>query len=128
MWITNALSGAVVFLLGLITRVLKAGYLIAGYNTMPKQEKAKYDEAELTRGIGNLLMIAGVALLLPLVAFPFVDPCRFDRCVVGAVLSSYPRRIDLGEYGEPVPEDVAGKGFKQVNIIFCSHGHRMGWP
>lgn len=88
MWITNALSGAVVFLLGLITRVLKAGYLIAGYNTMPKQEKVKYDEAELTRGIGNLLMIAGVALLLPLVAFPFVDYIPAALIVASWVLFS----------------------------------------
>ena len=51
MWIANALGGAAVFLLGLIARVAKAGWLIAGYNTMPKHEKAKCDEEALTRGI-----------------------------------------------------------------------------
>ena len=40
---------------------------------MPKHEKAKYDEEALTRGIGNLMMLAGAALLLPLVALPFVE-------------------------------------------------------
>ena len=73
MWIANALCGAAVFLLGLIARVAKAGWLIAGYNTMPKHEKAKYDEEALTRGIGNLMMLAGAALLLPLVALPFFE-------------------------------------------------------
>ena len=73
MWIANALGGAMVFCCGLITRLLKAGYLVAGYNTMPKEEKAKYDEEALTRFVGNLLMIAAATVLVPLVVVPFLD-------------------------------------------------------
>jgi hypothetical protein len=39
MWMANALGGAIVFFCGFITRLLKAGWLVAGYNTMPKAEK-----------------------------------------------------------------------------------------
>ena len=73
MWMANALGGAIVFFCGFITRLLKAGWLVAGYNTMPKAEKAKYDEEALTTFVGNLLMIAAATVLVPLVAVPFLD-------------------------------------------------------
>lgn len=73
MWMSNALGGVVVLFFGLIVRFTKASWLIAGYNTMPKQEKAKYDEEALTKSTGNMLIVAAATLLLPLVALPFVD-------------------------------------------------------
>lgn len=38
----------------------KGGFLIAGYNTMPKEKQAEYDEVALCRFTGkNILVIAG---------------------------------------------------------------------
>lgn len=73
MWMANALGGVTVLFFGLIVRFTKASWLIAGYNTMPKQEKARYDEGALMKFIGNMLIVAAAILLLPLAAFPFVD-------------------------------------------------------
>lgn len=73
MWASNVVGGIGILVIGLIIRLAKASSLIAGYNTMPKHEKAKYDEEALTRFVGNMLIVAVVLLLLPLVAVPFVD-------------------------------------------------------
>ena len=42
-------------------------YLIAGYNIASKKEKNKYDEDKLVYYIGNLLMIASLILILPVI-------------------------------------------------------------
>ncbi len=68
----------------------KGGWLIAGYNTMPKEDKEKYDEAALCKATGKLvlaiaftialitaggllemnsLMISGVVLMLVFILF-----------------------------------------------------------
>lgn len=52
------ISGAIVLLLvvlGIILSLGKGGFLIAGYNTMPPEEKAKYDEKALCRFMGKLM-------------------------------------------------------------------------
>ena len=53
MWISNLLGGAMMLFFGFIVRFMKASGLIAGYNTMSKEEKAKYDEEKLTRFVGD---------------------------------------------------------------------------
>ncbi len=63
-YIVNLLGGLILLFLGLITRFLKASWLVAGYNTASKEEKAKYDEEKLTRYVGNLLIILSIVLLL----------------------------------------------------------------
>ncbi|KLK87818.1 hypothetical protein SZ63_09400 [Methanoculleus sediminis] len=63
MWIANILGGAVVFLLGIVVRAFNASGLIAGYNTAPAEERAKYDEKALTKFTGNLLIAASIPLL-----------------------------------------------------------------
>jgi len=63
MWQTNLISGLAILLIGLFVRVFRLSNLIAGYNTLPKEKKKKYDEKELTKYVGNLLMIAPTALL-----------------------------------------------------------------
>jgi undecaprenyl pyrophosphate phosphatase UppP len=86
MWMSNALGGVLLLICGAITRFAKAGYLIAGYNTMSKQEKAKYNEEALTKFVGNMLMVAAATLLLPLVALLFVDDLTTSLFVVSWVL------------------------------------------
>lgn len=71
----------------------KGAFLIAGYNTMPKEEKAKYDELALCKFMSKilygisfslvllslsdwlempLLMGIGIALMIGLIVFTFV--------------------------------------------------------
>ena len=38
----------------------KAPFLIAGYNTMPKEEKAKYDERAMGKFFGKILLPVGI--------------------------------------------------------------------
>ena len=46
--------------LGLVFSRGKGAFLIAGYNTAPKEEKAKYDEGTLCRFMGKLMFILAV--------------------------------------------------------------------
>lgn len=73
MWIANAIGGAISLVTGLIVKLAKASALIAGYNTMPRDQKAEYDEEALTRFVGNLLMLSGAVLLAPLPFLFIVD-------------------------------------------------------
>lgn len=42
----------------------KGAFLIAGYNTMPKEEKAKYDEVALCKFMGKILYGISFSLVL----------------------------------------------------------------
>ena len=46
--------------LGVAFSLGKGAFLIAGYNTAPKEEKAKYDEGTLCRFMGKLMFILAV--------------------------------------------------------------------
>lgn len=41
----------------------KGGFLIAGYNTLPKEEKEKYDEAALCKAMGKIMLSVTGSLL-----------------------------------------------------------------
>lgn len=41
----------------------KGGFLIAGYNTLPKEEKEKYDEAALCKAMGKVMLSVTGSLL-----------------------------------------------------------------
>ena len=61
------ISGAIVLLLvvlGIILSRGKGGCLIAGYNTMPPEEKAKYDEKALCRFMGKTMFFIAFCLVL----------------------------------------------------------------
>ncbi len=62
-WIANALSGVIVFFIGIIIRIFNVSSLIAGYNTAPTAVREKYDERALTRFVGNLLITASTIIL-----------------------------------------------------------------
>lgn len=53
----------VLALLGLYMMQGKGAFLIAGYNTMPKEEKAKYDGPAMARFVGKLLMALAFSML-----------------------------------------------------------------
>jgi hypothetical protein len=57
-------TGLFVFFLGLIIRIFKLSYLIAGYNTASKEEKKKYDEEKVIKFVSNLLMISSVFFVI----------------------------------------------------------------
>lgn len=60
---------SVVFLgliaLGIVLLKGKGSFLIAGFNTLPKQQKEKFDEKALCRFVGRLLIV--IAFCMPLI-------------------------------------------------------------
>lgn len=63
MWVSNVIGGTIVLVAGLIVRIFKTANLIAGYNTLPKKEKEKYNIDKLCRYVGNMMILASVILL-----------------------------------------------------------------
>jgi hypothetical protein len=57
MWIINLVTGIFLFFSGLIIRIFKMSYLIAGYNTASKEEKEKYNEEKVIKFVSNLLTV-----------------------------------------------------------------------
>ena len=64
MEVANLFSGGVILFFGLIIRIFKASWLIAGYNTSSKEKKEKYDEDKLTTFVGNMLIISSIVLFI----------------------------------------------------------------
>ncbi len=52
------------FILGLFIRKGKGLMLIAGYNTMSKEDRDKVDKEELSRSVGNLLIRMAIEIML----------------------------------------------------------------
>lgn len=63
--ITGAL-GLIITALALLLLSGRGAFLIAGFNTLPKSEQAKFDSQALSRFMGRLLLPIG--LLMPAVA------------------------------------------------------------
>lgn len=64
MFIANLLTALFLAGLGAIIKFAKASWLISGYNTSSKEEKAKYDEEALCNFVGNLLFVLGGIIFL----------------------------------------------------------------
>ncbi|MDR3310108.1 MAG: DUF3784 domain-containing protein [Oscillospiraceae bacterium] len=64
--IITGLIGLLLVSMGIVLLTGRGAFLIAGYNTMSKSEKAKYDAAALCRFMGKILLPIG--LLTPSVA------------------------------------------------------------
>lgn len=61
----HGVCAAVCVLLGLVFRSGKGAFLIAGYNTASREEKAKIDEKKLCKYMGKLMFLfAGCFLVL----------------------------------------------------------------
>ena len=60
--ITSIVGVAVVILsIFMLTGNGKSGFLIAGYNTMSAEKKAKYDQAALSKFMGKILLPIGIS-------------------------------------------------------------------
>lgn len=57
-------EGALFIVLGILIRFFKWSWLILGYNTASKEEKAKYDRTALCNFVGNLLFTLAVIMIL----------------------------------------------------------------
>lgn len=64
MWAIFLLIGMIVLFLiaAVFLFVGKGSWMIAGYNTSTQEEKDKYDEKKLCRGMGVLLFVISLAL------------------------------------------------------------------
>ena len=74
MVIANLMAGVMCLIFAAILSGGNAGKMIAGYNTLPEEEKRKYDEKALCKFAGRLCLIAGVTVLIPgvvMVFYPF---------------------------------------------------------
>ncbi len=80
MWI-NMITGAIIILLGLAVHVFKCYFLISGYNTMPKEKKAKVDVVPLAKLIGLYSYFNGTVFLL----FGFLYFMGFKPGIAGPI-------------------------------------------
>ena len=62
MWTANLSADIMILIVGM--RVFKLSFLIAGYNTMSKEEKARYDGDRLVTPISNFLLVLAAVLLI----------------------------------------------------------------
>lgn len=67
MWVAFAVAVGLFVLLGIVFINGKGAFLIAGYNTSSKAEKAKYDEKALCKFMGKMMFL--FALCFAIAAF-----------------------------------------------------------
>ena len=79
----------------------KGAFLIAGYNTMPREEKARYDREKLCRFMGKLMFVLSGCWLVVAIA-ALADLRKLVRagqvlfagaCVVGVILANTGARL-----------------------------------
>ncbi len=96
MWIISLVTGLFVFFIGLIIRIFKMSYLIAGYNTASKEEKEQYNEEKVIKFVSNLFMVFSIFFIIAgLVSLLFVELQEtifftsvicFTGCILGGVI------------------------------------------
>ncbi|MDR3053679.1 MAG: DUF3784 domain-containing protein [Coriobacteriales bacterium] len=64
MWIFVVVFAALLIVLGIALLFGKGAWLIAGYNTASKEEKARIDTEKLCRSMGVLLLVVSAATVL----------------------------------------------------------------
>jgi hypothetical protein len=64
MWMIDLVAGLFLFFFGLIIRIFKMSFLIAGYNTLSKEGKTKYNEEKVIKFVSNLIMISSAFLII----------------------------------------------------------------
>ena len=64
MWAITFYAGLFIFLCGFIIKFFKMSYLIAGYNTLSKEEKKKYNEEKTIKYVSNMIMISSSFLII----------------------------------------------------------------
>ncbi|MFP4111944.1 MAG: DUF3784 domain-containing protein [Candidatus Woesearchaeota archaeon] len=63
-YMVNILTGLFLILLGISIRLFNLSWLIAGYNTASKKEKAKYDEKKLISLVSNMIIISSLFIII----------------------------------------------------------------
>lgn len=58
------LTGGLLFVVSIVLLSGKGSFLIAGYNTAPAEEKAKYDEKKLCRIMGAGLLLVSIIIVV----------------------------------------------------------------
>ena len=66
----------------------KGSFLIAGYNTMSKEEKARYDEKALTKFIGRIMLIISFMFLILIIGLFFSIYWIIGVFVAGIIVTS----------------------------------------
>ena len=72
------------FVLSIILLSGRGSWLIAGYNTMSKEQQNKYDRKKLTRATGMMLIIASIAILA--LGFSLINTIVFLIIVFASVI------------------------------------------
>src|SRR5665647_1139232 len=72
------------FLLSIILLSGRGSWLIAGYNTMSKEQQNKYDRKKLTRATGMILIIVAIAILA--LGFSLINTIVFLIIVFASVI------------------------------------------
>jgi Domain of unknown function (DUF3784) len=96
MLIINLFAGLFTLFVGLIIRIFKMSYLIAGYNTLSKEEKKKYNEEKVIKFFSNLIMIVSAFLIIGGLLSVFFDVLQgtifigswlcFTVCIIGGII------------------------------------------
>lgn len=66
----------------------KGSFLIAGYNSMSKEEKARYDEKALTKFIGRIMLIISFMFLILIIGLFFSIYWIIGVFVAGIIVTS----------------------------------------
>ena len=80
------LFALLLIILGVVMRSGKASFLIAGYNTMPKKKKDKYDKNALSKFIANLNFIIAGFIIFIAVAIKFFSTNIKPIVNIGTIL------------------------------------------
>ena len=59
--IVTGAVGLLIIIMAIVLLTGRGAWMIAGYNTMPKEKKEKYDEAALCKFIGKITLPIGIA-------------------------------------------------------------------
>lgn len=81
------LSPILLMILGIIISKGKGSFLIAGYNTSPKELKEKYDEKELCKFIGRLLLYLACIQFVP-VSAEILDFSCFEEILIATNIAT----------------------------------------
>jgi putative effector of murein hydrolase LrgA (UPF0299 family) len=62
--IVCSITGGAIIIMSIVLLTGRGGFLLAGYNTMPKNEKAKYNTPALCKFMGKIFLPLGVIVIL----------------------------------------------------------------
>ena len=81
--IISGLVGGIIIIMALVLLSGRGSFLIAGYNTMPKEKKETYDAEALCKFMGKILLPIGI--LIPILA---IDKVFFKTKYMGIAFTA----------------------------------------